>query len=408
MVVKKLTLLFSLVYIFSSYADEYLINDAIRDGDVETALTILKNSKDVKSLLNSMKGRTNTPLHRTAEKGDINMGLIFIQYGADIESKDRMWRTPLLSAIYLGHWDFARMLLDRGANIHTTDLEGKGVVAYAILTEKRLSKLEESIRMLLNRGADVDARNKYGTTPLMSASKTADVVAVQALLNNGANVSARDENGRMPIIYAVDVEIGVFNSHKTKENMEQVILMLQRNGADIDARDGSGRTPLMHASERGSYGVDVLLKRGADASVESVFNETALSIAIQKGHQYTGILLLQQSEVGDINARSSTSLGDKTLLMQASEKGDVDLVKEMLARGADVNATIATGQTALDLVILANESIRWRRGQRRGRSRAEDRYLRHNMQRTIRVLRKHIIQQEPSFLRKCSLVFSTR
>ena len=125
----------------------------------------------------------------------------------------------------------------------------------------------DEIESAVKAGADVNARDKHGLTPLMMAAETntnPDVITV--LVNSGADVNARDKYGRTPLMEAA---LGNKNP--------DVITMLLNSGADVNARDNGDFTPLMCAAilNTNPEVISVLLKSGADPKVVSIEGKTA-------------------------------------------------------------------------------------------------------------------------------------
>ena len=97
----------------------------------------------------------------------------------------------------------------------------------------RIYNNPEVVALLLDRGADVQAANDEGETPLHGAHQVEEVVL---LLNHGADINVRDERGRTPL------------HNRAKGNREVVALLLDR-GADIHAEDVWGRKPCRVAQD---------------------------------------------------------------------------------------------------------------------------------------------------------------
>ena len=121
---------------------------------------------------------------------------------------------------------------------------------------------------LSTQGADVNARDSDGTTPLMLAAEyNPNPEVITLLINAGADVNARNEDGDTPLIRA-----SLANPNP------DVITALINAGADINARDKGGRTPLILAAKenKNSEIISVLLEAGADAKHKDKDGKTAL------------------------------------------------------------------------------------------------------------------------------------
>ena len=125
--------------------------------------------------------------------------------GADVNVRDGSERTPLLAAVYQKEdspyldgdlIETVRFLLDNGADIHAVGLRNQGVIfKAAVFANVRLLKL------LLAYGADVDRRDCQGWTALMTAAsinleKEQREEFMRILLDAGADVSAEDDEGK--------------------------------------------------------------------------------------------------------------------------------------------------------------------------------------------------------------------
>jgi ankyrin repeat protein len=105
--------------------------------------------------------------------------------GLDLEASNNAGETPLMRAALRGRLDWARRLLDRGAQPHR---DGWSPLHYAATgPEPRL------VALLLARGAPVDARSPNGSTPLMMAARYGSEDSVQVLLKAGANPRLRND-----------------------------------------------------------------------------------------------------------------------------------------------------------------------------------------------------------------------
>ncbi len=145
----------------------------------------------------------------------------------------------------------------------------------------------EECRDLLDRGADVNAKNRYdGSTPLHRASWTGNYELCKLLLDRGADVNATDNLDSTPLhlIFTRNraTELNVFN------------LLLDR-GANINAKDNNGRTPLHIATwwERTEF-CKLLLDYGADVIAD---RKNKLPIDIAKEFRHTEMIELFNSHI---------------------------------------------------------------------------------------------------------------
>jgi len=100
----------------------------------------------------------------------------------------------------LGSPEFIRALLDKGADVKVTDQFGGTALFNA--ASGNTKRPHEIAKLLINRGAEVDARNMHGLTPLMKAAQYGRVELVKLLIASGADVNAKDKEGMSVLSWA--------------------------------------------------------------------------------------------------------------------------------------------------------------------------------------------------------------
>ena len=239
-----------------------------------------------------------------------------------------------------------QLLLDRGADIEARDKHGYTALHYACGSSY---SNKDTIQLLLDRGADIKARDNDGRTALHHASLFGPEGAEQLLLDRGADIKVRDNKGRTALHYAVwnDAEL---------ETWGDVQLLLDR-GADIKVRDNEGQTALHRAVWNDKYTdepiIELLLDRGADISVRDNKGRTALHHAFF-GHDDCRVHQLLLDRGADISVRDNEG---QTALHYASERGEKKTVNLLLDRGADIKAQDKSGLTALHCACLRGRNI---------------------------------------------------
>ncbi|PMB63909.1 Serine/threonine-protein phosphatase 6 regulatory ankyrin repeat subunit C [Beauveria bassiana] len=96
------------------------------------------------------------------------------------------------------------------------------------------------VKLLLEEGADIDAKDKDGRTPLSWAAEQGHEDVVKILLDNSADADPRDYSGRTPLSWAA-----------AAGRTSAFALLLDSGNANADSPDNNGRTPLSYAAERG-------------------------------------------------------------------------------------------------------------------------------------------------------------
>ena len=156
--------------------------------------------------------------------------------------------TPLHNAAENDEAKVVASLLDRGADIEARN--EKGSTPLHVAAEYNES---EVVALLLDRGANIESHTKRGVTPLHLAAAHNKPEVVALFLDRGANIEARPESGRTPLHFAA------------RYNKPEVVELLLDRGANIAARNEKGTTPLHFAARYNKPEVVALfLDRGAN------------------------------------------------------------------------------------------------------------------------------------------------
>lgn len=156
---------------------------------------------------------------------------------------NRRW-TPLTLATRLECHDLMQQLLRHGVNVNGSDESGR-----TALIDAANRGLTDAVRILLNAGADVEAKTAGdGKTALILASHDGHPHIVQMLLNRKANINARNKNGETALMLAA------------ARGRKDIVLILLQHGADINAKDQFENTALHNAEKYGGPEVAALLR----------------------------------------------------------------------------------------------------------------------------------------------------
>lgn len=191
------------------------------------------------------------------------------------------------------------------------------------------------VRLLVESGADLEAKDLSGWVPLHWAAQRGHEAAVRLLAENVANINTKDDSGRTPLSWAAE------------EGHEAAVRLLAENGATISTKDNSNRTPLLWAAGNGHEAVVKLILATERANInvrDGYFSRTPLSQAAENGHEAVVKLLLATGSA-EIDTKDNTG---RTPLSWAAGKGHEAIVKLLLATGgADINARDNFGHTPL-------------------------------------------------------------
>src|SRR5215467_3494938 len=172
--------------------------------------------------------------------------------------------------------------------------------------------------------SEVNQRDKRGGTPLHYAAAFGSAGTLRGLLEKGADVNAVNAFGATPLMFAVN------------EPAKAALLVM--HGANVNARSKMGRTALLlaAASDGSSQTVRLLLEHGAEIAICDEMKVTPLLAATAANDTLTIRILIERG--ADVNAPDATGI---TPLMYAAMNGNLQVVRWLLARGADVNAVSA-------------------------------------------------------------------
>ena len=303
---------------------------AARQGHAEIAKLLLENGAHV----DARGANDYTPLHLAALYGHDEVIKVLIAAHATVDARSKDQMTPL-GASSKGRFAAAKLLLEAGADVnaratngwrplHTAASEGHG----------------EVVRLLLEHGATIDAATDAGVTPLQFAAQPGHVDVVRLLADKGANINHRS-NHTTALILAL--------SGRDAEPVRQLL----RQGADPNGRDARGRTPLQTVIEAPRFrdepgkvldqkNTRLLLDAGADVHVRGRYGHTLLHMAVMADRADLAAILLERG--AGVNVRDDSGL---TPLHLAAQRRTTALAEVLLAKGADVNAPANDGMTPL-------------------------------------------------------------
>jgi uncharacterized protein len=233
-----------------------------------------------------------TPLMSAAESGNVPLVSLLLEHGADAGARDDQGDAALTWAAR-GGWVKLVNLLEK-----FSDTKGKNGALFAAIeggpvgsieidvstlpnpTQHQAAEVEESwtgvAESLLDRGAEIEASDQDGSTPLISAAAFAQTDILKLLINRGARINVTDRLGNTPLISAAcQCALATMNT------ADDVIEILLDQGANVNARNHAGRTALMMASGMSGDAsvLELLLERGADLRAKDRSGKTALTFA---------------------------------------------------------------------------------------------------------------------------------
>ncbi|CAD7696842.1 unnamed protein product [Ostreobium quekettii] len=191
--------------------------------------------------LNKQGSKMSTPLFFAAQS-DATSTLAFLlqRDGIEVELMNFQGWTPLIVASDMGHEGSVGLLLEAGANTTARSQAMATALHRAVLTLNGT----RVINLLVENGAEIDAQDNMGDTPLEYASWAGNTPAVQALMVAGANASIPD-NGRPPQL-AVDALCGCIPSQRCATPCDQITndtIKALLNGENVTIRPPTAFVP---------------------------------------------------------------------------------------------------------------------------------------------------------------------
>ncbi len=302
--------------------------------------------------VSTFAGAQVTPLLQAARQGDVQKVRALLKQGAAVDAAEADGTTSLHHAANRGDLGVAEALLAAGAKATTANRYGVTPLALAAAAGSA-----PMIERLLKAGADPNGATPGGETVLMTAARTGTGAAIKALLSAGAKIDAREpRREQTALMWAA-----------AAGNVEAMKVLIE-SGANIKAQSnevdfkrltggfGSGKaepirfTPLAFAVRGGSLdAVNLLLDSGASANEKLQDGVNMVILAVINAHwELAGHLVDRGADPNAAEggwtalhqvARSrSLTVGHVPHPTQTGQISSLDLVKKLLAKGANVNA----------------------------------------------------------------------
>ena len=350
------------------------VADAAMKGQPAVVRALLAKNADV----NAPQTDGTTALHWAVYHEDVALVDDLIRAGAKATIANREGATPFYLAAIGGNRQIMDKLLKQGVDVNGTVLRhGETPLMFAARTGR-----PEAVKLLLEAGAKVDAKETMRqTTALMWAAEQGHAEVIELLVAAGAEVNASstvdEAKRRRGVVYKQGE-----NQHTggvtplvlaARQGNLQAVKTLADNGADLNKTSGDGSTAMVVAIQNGHYDVArYLVEKGADINKANEKGWTPLYLSVKHRNLETGtipvpnqhqafdfIKLLLERDV-DVNARIGFNTeirnGQRatwfeedgaTAFVRAALCGDIEVMRMLLAKGADPKIKTTDGTTAL-------------------------------------------------------------
>ena len=236
-------------------------------------------------------------------------------------------------AARFGFVDIGRLLLDSGATLDIKSLLTGGTPLHTAASANQV----DFAKMLIKRKANLEIVDKYGSTPLLTATLQVDPDMVEVLVDAGAAINVKSTVNIMdtPMVHAA----GNPNPLEHRKNVSIIKYLLDHKG-DINFPSPNGTTPLMAAAQKSDHsdGYDraaLLISKGAKLDLVNDKGETALMLAAGVGNEKLVKLLLDKGA----DAQKKNGAGE-TVMAYANRAGKTGSVSALEAKGVKPEAPI--------------------------------------------------------------------
>jgi uncharacterized protein len=364
--------------------------DAVKNHDTATVRALLKahagaNRANANVNVNQAEPDGTTALHWAAHWNDLDTVDALLAAGADARATNRYGVTPLSEAATHASAAVVERLLKAGADPNTLTSTQGGTV---LMRAARVGNLD-AVKTLLDHGAYVDARESYrGQTALMWAAAEGHVDIVKLLIAHGADMSVRsiDRDTKPPKMEAGTPSAPIARGGLTalqfaaRNGQIETTRALIEGKADINQQDSDGNTALVLAILNTHYDLaQLLIDKGANPNVANDTGRAALFTAIdvhdvdwsprparRETDKLSSLDIIKSllDHKANVNQRLTAAspiirlaqdTGDRSLsagatpFMRAARSADVEVMRLLLAHGADPKLANKDGLNALML-----------------------------------------------------------
>ena len=345
----------------------------VRVDDFDTAQRLIRAGADA-----SKANRYGvTPLSLASTNGNARMIALLLEAGADSNERDKQGETALMTAAKVGSVDSVRTLLDHSATIDARDPAFEQTALMMAIREDH----PDVVKVLVDRGASVNTQTRAGAappwilpnsvpgfghgigivrgglpergsrylipgamTPLLYAARDGRTESARILIAAGAELERTDANGITPLLMAI-----------TNDHVDTARFLIER-GANVTAVDWYGRTPLWASIELRNMDVDSsTFENGVDRGPALELIKALLDKGVDVNARTKEVPPIRRQMLHVTGDLSWVDFTGQTPFLRAALAADIEVMRLLLAHGADPKITAFAGTNAL----MAAAGVDW-------------------------------------------------
>ncbi|XP_061175209.1 ankyrin-1-like [Saccostrea echinata] len=324
------------------YRGQTALQLAVKEGEYKICKKLVEKGANV----NVSDAQKNSVLNTACWKGLTDIVKLLVKSGADLNAQNDHESTPLYTAAYKGHLDIVSVLVDSQCDLDLPNAQCQSPLHAAVRNEH-----VGCVQRLVDAGCDINFIDTDFKSPLMVASEFGFTEVAKILLDKGAKVNLKNRSSETAILLAAN------------EGHSDIIKELANHGADVNLTTTSGKVPLIEAISGSHWNsATALIQARADVNQIDKHNQAPIHAAIRQVSSVFGREFDQQAmEIvkelinrgADINKQDSQGW---TPLYQSAFAGNLELSTLMLDQKADVNIATISGDTVLHAGVYGNNN----------------------------------------------------